>query len=77
MRKILTIVAASTLIGLIGSPTMMANADVAVGKSALKAAAQNFSPIEKPEKVACFGWGHCRPGWHQVCNRFRCWCVRC
>jgi hypothetical protein len=45
-------------------------------KSRLKAAAENYTPIEK---AACYGWGpHCPPGRTWRCGPYgRCWCARC
>ena len=78
MRKIILVIAALAAIVFVNSPTLEASAQATRGASALKNAAQNFTPIEKVEKAACFGiWGRCRPGWHQVCGRYRCWCARC
>jgi len=78
MRKLVLTLAALAALAFIGSPSMDANAQATRGAAALKSAAKNFTPIEKVEKAACFGfWGRCRPGWHEVCGRYRCWCARC
>jgi hypothetical protein len=74
MRKLLLIGAALAIVTLVESPTMQANAEVVRGMSTIKTATQNFTPIQK---AACFGWGKCAPGFHEVCGPRRCWCARC
>ena len=74
MRRLLFVLAAMAAVLFVGSPTMDANAQMSRGMATVKTVTQNQTPIEK---AACFGWGHCRPGFHQVCGPRRCFCVRC
>jgi flavorubredoxin len=74
MRQMMLILAATAAVLLFGSPTMQANAQMSRALAALKPAAQNYTPIEK---AACFGWGRCPPGRHQICGPRRCWCAPC
>jgi hypothetical protein len=53
------------------------NADAQTWRRAvgLKAASQNYTPIEK---AACYGWGrNCPPGRTWVCRYGNCWCRWC
>lgn len=74
MRRLIFVLAAMAAVLLVASPTMDASAQVSRGMAAIKTTAKNFTPIEK---AACFGWGHCRPGFHRVCGPRRCWCAPC
>ena len=70
---VLTLVATAAIL-LSGASAWNAQAETWRGAADISSAAKNFTPIEK---AACFGWGRCAPGFHQVCGPRRCWCARC
>jgi hypothetical protein len=76
MRKLLFTVTAMTAILFAGSLAWQAEAQTSRGAATVRAAGQNFSPIEK---AACgpFPGRWCGPFHHRVCGPYRCWCAPC
>jgi hypothetical protein len=77
MRKLMVTLTMTAAILFAGAFAWKAEAATWLEKAGLRAAAENYTPIEK---AACWGWGpHCGPGWHWVCGPYgqRCWCARC
>ena len=76
MRKLVVTLAMTAAILFTGMLTWKAEAATWLEKSKLRAAAENYTPIEK---AACYGWGrNCPPGRVWRCGPMgRCWCAPC
>jgi hypothetical protein len=77
MRKLVITISTIAAVLLAGSLAWKADAAIWLEKAHMRAAADNYTPIQK---AACYGWGpHCGPGFRWVCGYYgrRCWCQRC
>ena len=76
MRKLMVMLSVAAAILFAESFAWKAEAATWLEKSRLKAAAENYTPIEK---AACGGWGrNCPPGRTWRCGPMgRCWCAPC
>jgi hypothetical protein len=74
MRRL--VVTLTATIAILSAGSLASNAQTTRGALGLRAAAQNFSPIEKAACGPFFGrW--CGPYHRRVCGPFRCWCAPC
>ena len=56
-------------------PASQASAQTSRSNMSVKAAARNYTPVEK---TACQGWGPwCPPGYVRACGPFGCFCRPC
>jgi hypothetical protein len=74
MRRL--VVAFTATIVILSAGSLVANAQTTRGALGLRAATQNFTPIEKAACGPFFGrW--CGPYHTRVCGPGGCWCARC
>jgi hypothetical protein len=75
MGRLPILVAAIIAVVVVGSLPWNVEAQTLGGAASIKAATQNFTPIER---AACGGWGrHCGPGWFWRFGRRGWACYRC